>query len=219
MEVRRIVLPGELVDKRNGRKLWSGVYIEGDNVFSKVLGIPRITENEISVIPLSGVYRPRVGNRVIGVITGVEISGWSVDINSPYTAFLPLVEAVGEFVDKSRTDISKFYDIDDIVYCRVSKVTKDKTVQVNMKAIGSRRLYNGIIIKITPTKVPRVIGKGGSMINLLKNKTACEIVVGQNGIVWIRGLNKAKVIEAILKIEKESHVVGLTEKIENMLSE
>ncbi|MEM5853988.1 MAG: exosome complex RNA-binding protein Rrp4 [Candidatus Aenigmatarchaeota archaeon] len=214
---REIVLPGEFLGEKAGRKLGYGVYAENDKVFSKVLGIPKIGENEISVIPLAGAYIPKVGDRVIGKILSVEISGWFVDINSPYVAFLPLAEGVREFVDIYRTDISRYYDVDDIIYCTISKVTKDKTVQVSMKSIGSRKLHGGVIIKINPNKVPRIIGRGGSMINLLKRKTGCEIYPGRNGYVWIKGENKSKVIEALLTIEKESHLFGLTEKIDKML--
>jgi exosome complex component RRP4 len=218
-KTRKTVLPGELIDERKGRKLGTGVYLDGDKVFSKVLGIPRINENEISVIPLAGVYLPKIGDMVIGTVTEVEISGWLTDINSPYVAFLPLAEAVDEFVDVSRIDISKYYDVDDVIFCRISKVTKNKTIQVSMKDRSSRKLHNGTIIKITPSKVPRIIGKGGSMINLIKNKTGCDIIVGQNGVVWLRGENGAKATEAILTIEKKSHIFGLTEKIEKMLGE
>lgn len=218
MEVREIVLPGELIAEKKGRKVGKGAYFEKEKVFSKVLGIPRINENVISVIPLSGVYIPSTGDRVIGTISDV-VSGWFVDINSPYNAFLPLGEAVSEFVDIMKTDISRFFDLGDIIYCRVSKVTKDKRVQVSMRGIGSKKLFGGTIIKITPSKIPRIIGRGGSMIKLLKSKTGCDIIAGQNGIIWIRGLNKAKAIEAVLTIEKESHIIGLTEKIEKMLSE
>lgn len=216
---RKIVLPGEFISERRGRKLGKGVYQEGDKVFSKVLGIPKISENELSVIPLSGVYIPRVGDRVIGIISEIEVSGWRVDINSPYPAFLPLPEAVSEFVDIYRADLSRYYDIGDVIFCRISRVTKNMLVQVSMRDLLSRKLYGGVLIKITPTKVPRVIGKGGSMIQLIKQKTNCQIYTGQNGVVWIRGENKAKVIEAILTIEKESHTIGLTDKIAKMLGE
>jgi exosome complex component RRP4 len=86
-----------------------------------------------------------------------------------------------------------------------------------MKDMLARKLFGGITIKITPYKVARVIGKGGSMIELIKKKTGSEIYVGQNGVIWIKGGNKEKAIEAILTIEKEAHTVGLTEKIAKML--
>lgn len=218
MKTKEIVLPGDFIDERKGRKLDTGVYLEGNNVFSKVLGISKVDENEISVIALSGAYIPKVGDRVVGVISEVEISGWSVDINSPYTAFLPFSEAVEEFVDMSRTDLSRYFDIGNIIYCRVSKVTKNKVVQVSMDDMSAKKLYGGITVKVTPTKIPRMIGRGGSMISLIKTKTNCEIIPGQNGVVWIRGEDKTKAIEAILTVEKESHTVGLTEKIEGMLA-
>ena len=218
MKTKEIVLPGDFIDERKGRKLDSGVYLEENKVFSKVLGISRVDENEISVIALSGAYIPKVGDRVIGIISEVEISGWSVDINSPYTAFLPFSEAVEEFVDMSRTDLSRYFDIGNIIYCRVSKVTKNKVVQVSMDDMAAKKLYGGITLKVTPTKVPRMIGRGGSMIGLIKTKTNCEIIPGQNGVVWIRGEDKTKAIETILTVEKESHTVGLTEKIEGMLA-
>jgi len=218
MKTKEIVLPGDFIDERKGRKLDTGVYLEGNNVFSKVLGISKVDENEISVIALSGAYIPKVGDRVIGIIDEVEISGWSVDINSPYTAFLPFSEAVEEFVDMSRTDLSRYFDIGNIIYCRVSKVTKNKVVQVSMDDMAAKKLYGGITLKVTPTKIPRMIGRGGSMISLIKTKTNCEIIPGQNGVVWIRGEDKTKAIETILTVEKESHTVGLTEKIEEMLA-
>jgi exosome complex component RRP4 len=128
-----------------------------------------------------------------------------------------LSEAVEEFVDP-RADLSRYYDIGDIIFCRVSRVTKNKITQVSMRDMLARKLYGGVTIQVTPTKIPRIIGRGGSMINIIKQKTKCEIFTGQNGVIWIRGENKAKAIEAILTIEKESHVPGLTEKIEKMLS-
>src|SRR3990167_6182629 len=175
MKTREIVLPGDEMGERKGRRLGNGVYEENDKVFSKFLGVPRINENEISVIPLSGTYLPRFGDRVIGVIESVEVSGWFVDVNSPYSAFLPLSEGVDEFVDLQRSELTRYYDVGDIIFCRLSKVTKSKTVQASMRDFESKKLRNGVIIKVTPTKIPRIIGKEGSMIMMIKNKTKCEI--------------------------------------------
>jgi exosome complex component RRP4 len=216
MTQREIVLPGTYIEERKGRKVVN-CYVEGEKVFSKVLGILKVSDDEISVVPLAGKYFPKVGDRIIGRIEEIEVSGWWVDINSPYKAFLPLGEAVEEFVDVRRVDLSRFYDIGDIIFCKITKVTKNKMIQVSMKDMLARKLFGGITIKITPYKVARVIGKGGSMIELIKKKTGTEIYVGQNGIIWIKGDKKEKAIEAILTIEKEAHISGLTEKIAKML--
>jgi exosome complex component RRP4 len=215
---REIVVPGEMIGERGGRKLGEGVYEEGDKIFSKKVGIPFVKENEVKVIPMTGVYIPSINDKVIAVITKVEISGWAVDLNSPYTAFLPVSEGVDEFVDVNRMDISKFFDIGEVIFCKISKVTKNKTIRVSMRALGSRKLTGGVTIKIPPTKIPRIIGKGGSMINMIKTRTGCLIYVGKNGLVWVKGDHKAEAIEAILTIVKESHTSGLTDKIDRMLA-
>jgi exosome complex component RRP4 len=214
---RIIVIPGEYIDEKKGRKLGDDVYEEGEKVFAKVLGIPVANENEIRIIPMSGVYIPGISDNVIGVMTEVGISGWTVDINSPYIAFLPVADGVDEFVDTNRTDISRFFDVGDAIFCKISKVTKNKTTRVSMRTMGARKLLGGVLMKVKPVKIPRIIGKGGSMINMIKQKTGCVIYVGKNGVVWLRGDNKAEAIEAILTIERESHTAGLTDRIARML--
>jgi exosome complex component RRP4 len=213
----KIVLPGDLVDEKKGRRYGRGTFADGEKVFSTVLGIPRVSEVEVSVIPLSGVYLPVIGDRIIGTIKSVEISGWMVDINSPYPAFLPLAEAVDEYVDTSRADLSRYFDVGDVIFCRISKVTKGMNVQASMRDMMSRKLYGGVTISVTPSKIPRIIGKAGSMVQLIKQKTHCDVYTGQNGLVWIRGEDKAKALETILMIERESHLKGLTEKVEKTL--
>jgi exosome complex component RRP4 len=142
---------------------------------------------------------------------------WIVDINSPYDAILPLGEAVGEYVDLSKTDISVYFDIGDIIYAKVLNVSKSKQISLTMNDYRTRKLIGGRILKVTPSKVPRIIGKEGSMIELIKNKTKCQIIVGQNGIIWLKGEKEGLASKAILTIEKESHITGLTDKISNLL--
>ncbi len=212
-----IVLPGEFISERKGRKLGRGVYIEDEKIFAEVAGVPRINELEASVIPFSGKYIPEFGDRVIGIVSEVEVSGWRIDINSPYEAFLPASEAIDSFTNMNRVDMSRYFDKNEIIFCKISRVTKNKTTQASMRDMMAKKLFGGILIKVTPSKIPRIIGKAGSMIQTIKSLTECDIYTGQNGVVWIRGDNKAKAIEAIMMIEKESHMSGLTEKIEKLL--
>lgn len=212
----RIVLPGEVVDDLNGRKTGGGVYLDGEKVRSEVLGIPRSGMYEVAVIPLSGKYLPQYGDRVVGVVKEVEISGWMIDINAPYIGFLPVSEGVEEFVD-ARADLTKFFARGDVIMCRISRVTKSNSVQCSMRDMMARKLNGGTVISVTPSKIPRIIGKNGSMVSLIKEKTKTEIFTGQNGYVWIRGDDKALAIKAIKMIDEESHVSGLTERIEELL--
>ena len=96
---------------------------------------------------------------------------------------------------------------------------KKGSVDLSLKSRGLGKLEGGRIITINGHKVPRVIGKEGSMINLIKDNTNTEITVGQNGRVWIKGDldGETKATEAIKLIERESGSEGLTEKVEEFL--
>jgi exosome complex component RRP4 len=90
-----------------------------------------------------------------------------------------------------------------------------------MSGPGLRKLVGGHIIDISHSKVPRVIGKGGSMISLIKKYTRCRMFVGQNGRIWIDGEPEEIFLaaKAIEKIENEAHVIGLTDAMNKYLSE
>jgi len=75
-------------------------------------------------------------------------------------------------------------------------------------------------VKITPTKIPRVIGKKGSMISLIKQETGCHIILGHNGVILITGKSledEELAMMAIRKIDEESHTTGLTDRISQLI--
>jgi len=83
-------------------------------------------------------------------------------------------------------------------------------------------LAEGMILDLSPAKIPRVIGRSGSMINMIKDKLRIEAVVAQNGRIWIRApdtstLNLA--IKAFKMIEVQAHTSKLTERIGAMLDQ
>lgn len=58
------------------------------------------------------------------------------------------------------------------------------------------------------------------MINMIKTLTGTRIIVGQNGWVWVSGKNdelERLAIEAILKVDRESHTQGLTDRVKEFL--
>lgn len=215
---KNVVIPGDLISTGDDFLPSNGTYKESGEVRSKIFGIVRLkSDHMISVIPLSGQYLPSVGDGVIGEISDVNPSSWMVNVMGPYTGFLSLSDAVDEFVDLQKTDITRYFDVGDIVYTKISSVSKRKDVKLSMRDRMCRKLEGGNIIRISPSKVPRLIGTGGSMIELIKSKTACHIIVGQNGLVWLKGGDMSKASEAVYMIEKESHKPGLTEKISELL--
>jgi len=90
---------------------------------------------------------------------------------------------------------------------------------VTLKDQGLRKLQGGQIVEISHSKVPRVIGKSGSMIQIIKNYTNCRIFVGQNGRIWLDGDVDGimRAIKAIQMIEEGAQSFGLTEKVREYL--
>jgi len=217
-EEREKVIPGEILETGEDWLPGEGTRREGKNIVASKFGLKEVQSRLVKIIPLSGVYIPRRGNLVIGVITDINFSGWNLDINAPYTSFLPLVECPRFF---NKEDLAEYFDIGDMVVCKV-KAVKRKGVDLSLKSIGLGKIDDGMIIYINSNKVPRVIGKEGSMIKIIKDATKCEIVVGQNGVVWIKG-NKAEdemlAKETILFITSKSFVSGLTDKVQEWLKE
>lgn len=216
-KVRKVVIPGETVGDSKTLRAGHGTYEENGKIISKFVGIPGESDEYITVIPLSGVYVPKINDKIIGTIIEVEKMGWIVDINSPWQGFLPLSEAVEEFVDLKRIDTTKFFDVGDKIYCQIVNIRRGD-VQLTMRTPISRKLRDGVIVEITPSKVPRLIGKAGSMVNLIKERTNTIIRVGQNGVVWVSGEKVEKAIKSIKMIEEKSHVYGLTDEISKLLS-
>lgn len=214
---REIVVPGDLLaisSKRPG----TGTYSEGGKIYAATLGIKSVRPDSISVVPLSGQYIPMRGDLVIGKIVDVGPSNWLVDINSPYPAPLHVNEVPWR-VEFGET--GKFMSVGDIVLIKVVGVDEIKRISVSMQDHGLRKLTGGMVIEVSPSKVPRLIGKNGSMIQMLKNMTGCRIYVGQNGRVWLDGEidHILNAVSAIKMIEEEAHSVGLTEKVKRFLEQ
>jgi len=217
-ENRTIVVPGEALANGKDCKVGSGVYEENNQIYSQYLGTVEYRKGrEVRVKPMKGRYLPREGDSVIAVVSQVTYSNWILDINSPYDAVMPIGEAVDEYIDLSEDDIADYYDVGDVVIAKIQKVTKSKDMQVGMKDRRSRKIQGGMVIEVPPTKVPRIIGKKGSMVNMIKEKTGCTIVVGQNGRTWIRGENEALAAKACKRVARKAQESGLTNKMEEWL--
>lgn len=212
---REVVLPGDLLDT-GSLKAGSGAYLQDGKVYAAQLGIKSVKSNFVNVIPLGGRYIPVQGDTVIGKVEDVGPSNWLIDINSPYPAPLHVTEVPWkvEFGDTSR-----FLNVGDTIMAKILLVDETKRVHVTMKEQGLRKLQGGQVMDVSHTKVPRVIGKGGSMIQMIKNVTNCRIFIGQNGRIWLDGDidNMMVAIRAIKMIEECAQMLHLTEKVKEYL--
>ena len=214
VENKDLVIPGQILaddEYYSGR----GTFKENGKVCSSLIGLVSLRNKKIRVIPLKSKYVPKKGDVVIGKINDVRFSMWDVDINSPYSGILPAFEVFG----REKKELNKVYDVGDVLFLRVVDVDEIKKAKLGLKGRGMGKFKGGIIVDIAPTKVPRLIGKKGSMINMIKDKTKCKIVVGQNCLVWVKGDEDMEQLtkNIIHLIEAEAHTSGLTNKIKNKL--
>jgi len=219
---RQIVLPGDKIATSEYNVI-GAVYWEGNCAYASSVSLIDIRgEKEIYVIPLSGTYEPKVGDIVIGYVTDILITGWEIDIKSPYKAYLPVQEASLKPIDIATTDLRTLLDIGDVILARITdfNVTKEYPVLLTIKEAKLGKITQGMIVEIQAVKVPRVIGKKGSMINIFKEELNCDVVVGQNGRIWIKCVDPKDELfltQIIKLIEAESHVPGLTEKVKYLI--
>jgi len=199
---KRIVVPGELVTEQR-KKIGEHVFVESGKAYADSLGLLQENEDSVRVIPLQGRYMPRRGDLVVGIVAQVEFSGYTIDINSFYYSFLRKTE-LRKPLDKGMVISAKISDVDEIREAHLENV---------------RVFYGGEVMDVSPVKVPRIIGKKGSMLQVLKDGTGSSIMAGRNGRVWIKDGNIPLLKKAIRKIEAEAHLSNLTERIKAFIDE
>jgi exosome complex component RRP4 len=123
---------------------------------------------------------------------------------------------------QSRNDSgTERYKIGDILIAKVLSADRLNTPELTTVGKYLGKKTSGIVISIDPPKIPRVIGRSGSMIKMLKDLTRTSIFVTQNGRIWLKGEDIAHerlLIDAIRKIEKEAHTVGLTDRMSEFIN-
>ncbi|MFH0748659.1 MAG: exosome complex RNA-binding protein Rrp4 [Candidatus Bathyarchaeota archaeon] len=210
-----LVSPGDLVaegDYKGGRN----TYQEGTKIYSSHVGLVNHVGKNVYVVALKGSYMPFIGDLVIGKIIDMRMSGWTVDINSPYTATLFASDALGRSFNLRRDNMTDFLDMGDLILAKISSFDRTKDPSLTIKENGLGKVTQGHITEILPTKIPRVIGRKGSMITMLKRETGCQITIGQNGLILVSGQKpelESLAIQAIHTIEKDAHTDGLTDRI------
>ncbi|MHA2350822.1 MAG: exosome complex RNA-binding protein Rrp4 [Candidatus Thorarchaeota archaeon] len=215
---RQVVVPGELLAEGRYRPSM-GTYDEDGKIFSALVGLAELRGNTVKVVPLQGVYIPREGDLVIGTVTLVAGNNWKIDIGGPYGASLHANNALRRPYDD---DISRYFDIGDVLVTEVQAFDRVSGPFLTMKGRGLTKLDRGMIIDVNPAKIPRIIGRRGSMINMIKDQLRIQTVVGQNGKIWIRSTNPAVMrlaVKAFRMIEAEAHTSKLTDRISDMLGE
>src|SRR6478672_1701100 len=217
---RRYVIPGDKIIEGNYKPLMN-VMKSGDYLISTRVGIAEAGKDGVKVIPLSGVYIPRVNDLVIGKVIDRSSLSWDVDINSCFFAHLPAQDVFGRDFSPARDDMGRQLSIGDLIIARIVSFdrTRDPMLTVQDKDLG--KIPYGEFIKISPTRVPRLIGKRGSMIQTIEQATQTRVIIGQNGIVVVTGRDiegLSLAVKAIKMVEEESHTTNLTQRVKSLLN-
>jgi exosome complex component RRP4 len=210
----KVVIPGDLLSE-DAKRSGEGTFIKDGKVYSLLYGLANYRDR-INVIPLAGKYVPHSGDNIIGVVKDLTFSNWIIDINSPYDGLLH----ISEFPKRIEADeMSRYLCMGSSIMTKVKDVNSTMKVELTLNEKKLGLIKTGRVIEISHTRVPRLIGKGGSMISMLKKELNCNIFVGQNGRIWINGgaEDMDLALKTILIIEKEAHTNGLTDRIVDFL--
>jgi exosome complex component RRP4 len=215
---RKQVIPGDVIARGNHRY---GSYIEkrGDEYIALRVGLAEVGRDEVKLNPLTGPYLPRAEDDVIGKVIDVNGFGWVVDINSCFDGFLPASFVFGREFSPSTHDLSSKFKVGDMIGARIESFERSRDPQLSIRGEGYGKVESGEIVKISPTKVPRLIGRRGAMINFISERTGCDVRVGQNGIVVVNGAPEGilNAVKAVKMVEEEAHAADLMTKMEAFL--
>jgi len=212
MTERKIIIPGEVIVKGTDYLPGEGTEKRNDEIVALKYGLAEEQNKLVKVIPLSGVYQPRRGNVIIGVVEDITFNGWIINIGGADRTFLSLME-VPRYVNKD--GLEEVMDIGDIVVAKIWNINK-RGIDLSIKSRGLGKVDEGLVITVNPNKVPRIIGKEGSMIKMIKDETNCNITVGQNGLVWIKGdkiEDELFAKKAVGFVTEKSFISGLTDEV------
>jgi exosome complex component RRP4 len=199
-----LVAPGDTLYEGGEVSAGPGAYAENGKIKSFYAGNVSYQDDEVAVTPRRGRYIPEEGDIVIGEISSVRYNSWNVELGSPYEAMLRL-EGADEYIDLDEDDLTDYYEVGDAVIVKIESVSNGFDVNVTMDDRRCRKLEQGRIESIPPSRVSSLIGKGGAIISGLKDQTGCSIIAGQNGRVWIQGDNHVEAAEAVKSVEHEAN--------------
>jgi exosome complex component RRP4 len=218
-ERRQLVTPGDLLAENeylNGEN----TYKENGKIYATRVGLFYHEDKRVYVVALKSFYIPMVGDTIIGKVLEVTLGGWVVDVRAPYLAMLRASDALERPVRPQKDDLPSLFDVGDMMIAKIVAYDRTRDPLLTVLERGLGKVTRGQVIEITPTKIPRVIGKKGSMITVLKEETGCQVIIGQNGRIIISGKSpedERLAIMAIRKIEQEAHTSGLTDRVAEML--
>lgn len=220
-EKRQLVTPGELLAEGD-YIAGENTYLENGKIYAQRIGLVDSENKKVDVVALRAFYVPKVGDIVIGSVIEVGFNGWTVDIKGPYTAMLRASDVLSRPFKPQNDELSQILNAGELVVAKVASYDRAHDPQLTVAEPGLGKITKGQLMQVTPTKIPRIIGRKGSMISMIKQETNCQIILGLNGIILVTGKtpeDEELAMTAIRKIDNESHTSGLTDRVTQLLKE
>ncbi len=220
-EAKQLVTPGELLAEGEYQP-GENTYTEAGKIYASRIGLADLDNKRVNVVALRAFYVPKTGDIVIGSVQEVGFNGWTIDIKAPYPALLRASDVLSRPFKPQNDELSQVLDAGDLIVAKIASYDRAHDPQLTVGEPGLGKITRGQLMHVTPTKIPRVIGRKGSMISMIKQETNCQIILGMNGVILVTGKNPADeelAMTAIRKIEQESHTTGLTDRITQLLKE
>ncbi|MBL7118492.1 S1 RNA-binding domain-containing protein [Candidatus Bathyarchaeota archaeon] len=218
-EKRQLVTPGELLaegDFMSGEN----TFLEDGKIYAARIGLFNTDGRVVSVVGLKGAYMPQAEDEIIGKVSNIGLYGWLIDIGAPYPGIIHSSDIFERSFNPRRDELSEVFGVGDYVLAQVVSFDRTRDPVLTTRGRGFGKISHGTIIEIVPAKIPRLIGKKGSMVTMLKKETGCQILIGQNGRILVSGKHREDeelVILAIRKIEAEAHTRGLTNRVKTLI--
>jgi len=216
---KRYVIPGDVITTAPLR-LEGNVTLDGKRIMATCMGLSDVSSDSVRVIPLAGVYLPKIDDLVLCTISLVSGNSWFADMNSCYQGMLLGQDVFGRGSYPTKSEMEERLSKGDIIFAKIANSDRQREPLISIADQSLGKIDSGELVKISPTKIPRLIGKHGSMIQTIEGSTNATITVGQNGLIVVscdetNGLLKALV--AIRMIDEQAHLVDLTDKVKKML--
>lgn len=220
-EAKQLVTPGELLADSEFQA-GENTYVEAGKIYAQRIGLADLENKKVNVVALRAFYVPKPGDIIIGSVKEVGFNGWTIDIKAPYDALLRASDVLSRPFKPQNDELSAVLDQGDLIVAKIASYDRAHDPQLTVGEPGLGKITRGQLMHVTPTKIPRVIGRKGSMISMIKQETNCQIILGLNGTILVTGKNPADeelAMKAIRKIDEESHTSGLTDRITQFLKE
>src|SRR3989304_7898539 len=185
-EKKQLVTPGELLAEGD-YLAGDNTYVEENKVYASRIGLVDCEDNRVNVVAVRAFYVPKVGDLVIGAVIEVGFNGWTVDVKSPYTALLRASDVLSRPFKPQNDELSQVLSAGDLIVAQIASYDRAHDPQLTVGEQGLGKITRGQITKVTPTKIPRAIGRKGSMISMVKQETGCQIILGLNGVILVTG--------------------------------